>query len=85
MANKAVVIVGAPSYTSGAHIWKGATDSLNNKDTVIHILPKSPINTEFTPWILISPDAPYNKAHPNKKTPEDTAPKTKYFNPASAL
>jgi len=35
IANKAVVVVGAPSYTSGAHIWNGAADSLNNSAIVI--------------------------------------------------
>ena len=60
-------MVGAPSYTSGAHIWKGADDNLNNNDIVINILPTGPINTELIPWTLVSPDPPYNRAHPNKK------------------
>ena len=38
------MVTQAPSYTSGAHIWKGAADNLNNKEIVIKIFPTSPLN-----------------------------------------
>ena len=62
---------------------KGVNNNLNNNDIVINILPTGPFNTELIPWMLVSPDPPYNRAHPNKNNPEEIAPKTKYFNPAS--
>src|SRR3954471_642267 len=31
----AVTIVGAPSYASGVHMWKGTADTLNAKPTAI--------------------------------------------------
>ncbi len=37
----AVTEVGAPSYTSGAHIWNGTAVSLNKKPTKIKIIPSS--------------------------------------------
>jgi hypothetical protein len=36
---KAVTLVGAPSYTSGAQKWKGAAVSLNKKPTAIKRIP----------------------------------------------
>jgi hypothetical protein len=34
-----VTRVGEPSYTSGAHIWKGTTVILNKKPTTINKIP----------------------------------------------
>ena len=35
-----VTVVGEPSYTSGAHIWKGTAEILNAKPTNIKTMPK---------------------------------------------
>ena len=35
--------------------------------------------------ILVPPVNPHNRAHPNKNSPEESAPSTKYFKPDSAL
>ena len=48
IANKAVTGVGAPSYTSGVHIWNGAAETLN----------ANPDSRNTTP-IIIPEDAPF--------------------------
>ena len=35
----AVTGIGAPWYTSGVHMWKGAADTLNAKPTPISTMP----------------------------------------------
>ena len=39
MANRAVTGVGAPSYTSGVHIWNGAAEILNAKPASKNTMP----------------------------------------------
>jgi hypothetical protein len=39
--NQVVTIVGTPSYTSGAQLWKGAAATLNKKPTPMISLPIS--------------------------------------------
>ncbi len=41
IAKYAVTNVGAPSYTSGTHIWNGAAPNLNINDTTTNITPIS--------------------------------------------
>src|SRR5579872_259759 len=36
---KAVIGVGAPSYTSGVHMWNGTTETLNANPTAISPMP----------------------------------------------
>ena len=40
---KAVTLVGAPSYTSGVHIWKGTAATLKANPTIRKATPASPI------------------------------------------
>ena len=43
VAMNAVTGVGAPSYTSGAHMWKGTAATLNPKPTISNANPASSI------------------------------------------
>ena len=38
------MLVGAPSYTSGAHMWKGAAVNLNRKPIIRNISPKAKLS-----------------------------------------
>lgn len=92
---KIVELVGEPSYTSGAHIWKGAAAILKKNAIEIHIQAcstdtcngkvsnwKSVKNKERLPKFVV-PVHPYNKDTPNKNKADENDPKIKYFNPAS--
>ena len=88
IAKNKVTDVGEPSYTSGAHIWKGTADILNDRPTRIKTSPKTlPVDEEkiFSEIILkfVDPVKPYIKEHPYNNRPEDKALSTKYFKPAS--
>ncbi len=47
VAMKAVTEVGAPSYTSGAHMWNGTEEILKPKPTSIMPRPTSTIGSAF--------------------------------------
>ena len=88
MAKNNVTDVGEPSYTSGAHIWKGTTGILNAKPTRININPKvKPYWLEFMVSEIIikfvEPEKPYIREQPYSNKPDDKALNIKYFNPAS--
>ena len=87
---------GDPSYTSGDQKWNGAAATLKNsvkvtKSTPIRIKTfnesnsenESKANNQFKMLKFRVPKQPYNKAAPNKKTPEMNDPEIKYFKPAS--
>src|SRR2546421_12953144 len=57
-----VTIVGAPSYTSGVHIWKGAAEALNARPTARKPMPSS---SRTFPAALL-PAAPVKAAMPRK-------------------
>src|SRR5579862_8177940 len=74
---KAVTGVGAPSYTSGVHMWNGTTETLNAKPTIIRAMPTSrkglvttaPEQVEPPTQVtirlrLVDPVAPYTSAMP---------------------
>ena len=90
-AKKAVIDVGAPSYTSGVHIWKGAIEILNAIADKIIIMAKTNkgwFNDMFEKLVAkvvndVVPVIPKIKDTPNNKNPDAIAPKMKYFNPAS--
>ena len=66
IANRAVTGVGAPSYTSGVHIWKGAADILNARPESRNTIP-TVIPIEISPVVrlaaislnLVLPEKPY--------------------------
>ena len=80
--------VGAPSYTSGVHIWKGTADTLNARPTKINTIAKTAPVFSFPSSFaikskLVEPVKPYNKEQPYNNKPDDKALKTKYFIPDS--
>ena len=84
--------VGAPSYTSGTHIWKGTAPNLKATATTINTKPSfnnQPFAIPLCVFAMTSansnePVAPYTKEIPYNNKPEANAPNTKYFNAASA-
>lgn len=47
--NHVVTIVGTPSYTSGAQLWKGAAATLNKNPTAIKTIPNTtPLSIDLT-------------------------------------
>ena len=93
IAKNAVTIFGAPSYTSGAHIWKGAAANLNKIAIAINRTPILISNVEvisyqiklYIPLKFVSPVKIYINVDPNNNKPELRLPRTKYFKPASVL
>ena len=87
VAMKAVIGVGAPSYTSGAQKWNGAAEILKPKPINNIITPTNSMDSlpplVMTERICIKsklPDIPYINAMPNSKKPEANAPIKKYLN-----
>ena len=80
--------VGAPSYTSGVHIWKGTAETLNARPTRINTIANTApvLSLPSSPAIkskLVEPEKPYNKEQPYNNKPDDRALNTKYFIPDS--
>ena len=90
LAKNAVTGVGAPSYTSGVHMWNGAALILKARPERMKTMPKikpRPTSLSMAAPIaakLVDPAKPYTKDAPNKSMPLASAPRTKYFSPASA-
>src|SRR4029079_19388472 len=70
---QAVTVVGAPSYTSGVHMWNGAADILKPSPATISAIPVttnvSPVRpcdpiAHATPSKEIFPVAPYTSREP---------------------
>ena len=81
-----MIDVGAPSYTSGVHIWKGTADTLNAKPTKINTIAKtapifSSVSLSAIKSKFVVPVKPYNKEHPYNNKPDDKALSTKYLMP----
>src|SRR5256885_12820877 len=79
----AVTGVGAPSYTSGAHIWNGTADTLKaNPISSIAMPPcsrssrpcKPPSAPKPITLKLVEPVAPYTSAIPYNKNPVENDP-----------
>ena len=61
--------MGAPSYTSGVHMWKGTAETLKAKPTKINTIAKTaPIFSLFNSLAIkskfVEPVKPYNNEHP---------------------
>ena len=85
--------VGAPSYTSGAHMWNGTAATLNPKPTSSNPSPISSIVLCCRPRVatctpikvrFVVAVAPYTRAMPYSRKPEANAPSRKYLSAASA-
>src|SRR3954452_17284364 len=87
----AVTVVGAPSYASGAHIWNGTAEILNNRPTaVVPIARKTTgshaVRCEIAAWMsasLVDPAIPYITEKPYARNPVENAPSSRYFIAAS--
>ncbi len=87
----AVTDVGAPSYTSGTHIWNGAAATLNPKLTTSMIMDS--IRTGFVrsafwrnsrmPARFVVPVIPYISDMPYSMIPDEKAPRSRYLIAAS--
>ena len=78
--------VGAPSYTSGVHIWKGTAETLNARPTRINTIANTaPVFSLLSSFAikskLVEPVKPYNKEQPYSNKPDDKSLNTKYFIP----
>ena len=51
--NQVVTIVGTPSYTSGAQLWKGAAATLNKNPTAMISIPNITVDSFRLPGIII--------------------------------
>src|SRR5215472_1952960 len=87
----AVTVVGAPSYASGAHIWKGAADTLKSKPTEVVTRARKVSGSEAlrcprAPAMarrFVDPESPYSRENPNARKPLENAPSNRYFKAAS--
>ena len=85
---------GAPSYTSGAQIWKGAHASLNKSVDRINNTPTNRSSLAII-WLTLNnkrveisfklnvPSTEKINTVPSKKQPDIKDPAIKYFSPAS--
>src|SRR6266704_5174107 len=85
VAMNAVTGVGAPSYTSGAHMWNGTAATLNANPTSSSARPAGsmtpvPPSPTWTPMSVrfVVPVAPYTNAMPYRRNPDANAPSRKY-------
>ena len=94
-AKKADTGVGAPSYTSGVHMWNGTTAILNarpaNTNTSPNVSPSAavlpcgaPANDCAICSNSVEPAKPYTRLTPYSRIPLANEPSTKYLSPASA-
>ena len=86
----AVTGVGAPSYTSGAHIWNGTAAILNPMPATTRMTARTsrgsrgwPANTVAMTRRFVVPDSPYRSDMPYSRMPSENAPSRKYFTAAS--
>jgi hypothetical protein len=88
-----VIGVGAPSYTSGVHMWNGAAATLKPNPTRSSAIPASSIGLSprryfatVAPIVarFVDPVAPYVNAMPYKRNAVENAPSRKYLIAASA-
>src|SRR5207247_6356245 len=86
----AVTGVGAPSYTSGAHIWKGTAAILKPIPATTRITARTsrgarvcPANRPDITRRLVVPESPYMSDMTYKRMPRENAPSRKYLTAAS--
>src|SRR6476620_9388023 len=86
----AVTGVGAPSYTSGAHMWNGTAAILNPTPATTRITASTsrgscscPVNTVFIVSRFVAPESPYINDIPYSRMPSENAPRRKYLTAAS--
>src|SRR5215510_11786155 len=86
----AVTGVGAPSYTSGAHMWKGTAAILNPTPATTRITarinrgsPSWPVNNVAIFRRFVVPESPYINDIPYSRIPSENAPRRKYLTAAS--
>src|SRR5665213_1392031 len=87
-----VTQVGAPSYTSGIHMWNGTAPNLNPTPTMMNAMPNNrPMLPPNPPWTAAAmapssklPVTPYTIDMPYSNVPDATDPSTKYLMAASA-
>src|ERR1700733_11735072 len=87
-AKNGVTGVGAPADTSGAHMWNGPAETLKHSPASRNTSPKTmpilPVLADAAmPAKLTVPVKPYTSEAPYSSMPDDSAPSTKYFRPAS--
>ncbi len=84
--------VGAPSYTSGTHIWKGTTAILKPRPatrktiastTAARVSSLAAATTFAMSSRLVLPDSPKRRAMPYRVTAVLRAPSRRYLRPAS--
>src|ERR1700722_3234375 len=90
-ATNAALQVGAPWYTSGAHMWKGAAAILkpNPATTMTMAIVNSgsageTLTAAAMGWSASEPERPKSRLKPKSRIPADMPPKRKYLSPASA-
>src|SRR4030081_1754624 len=87
----ATIGAGAPSYTSGVQIWKGAAATLKPSPTIISAVAAMASSPGLLPRagpilrMLVDPVAPNIKATPYKKNAVAKEPSRKYLMADSAL
>src|SRR5438309_6478708 len=86
----AVIGVGAPSYTSGAHMWNGTAAILNPTPATRRITASTrrlscscPANTVAIERKFVVPERPYSSDIPYSRIPRENAPRRKYLTAAS--
>ena len=86
----AVIGVGAPSYTSGAHMWNGTAAILNPMPATTRMTASTsrgsvscPTKAEAITRRFVVPDRPYISDIPYSRMPSEKAPRRKYFTAAS--
>src|SRR4051794_16156932 len=89
----AVIGDGAPSYTSGAHMWNGTVATLNPKPINMSAMPATSSGldaswkTAIRPAMIVRfvvPVAPYTSAMPYSRNAVENAPSRKYLSAPSA-
>src|SRR6185437_5400178 len=87
----ATIGAGAPSYTSGVQIWKGAAATLNPRPTIMSAVAAIANSPELLPSagpifkMLVEPVAPNMRAMPYRKNAVANDPSRKYLMADSAL
>src|SRR5687768_10186061 len=90
----AVTIVGAPSYASGVHMWKGTAEILKKKPTASRPIVRN-VSVDGAPAACedkataicsrrVDPDSAKAKAMPYRKKALEKEPSRKYLNAPSA-
>src|SRR3978361_1944284 len=90
VAKNTVTGVGAPSYTSGVHMWNGTADTLNANPTSTNTIPTTNPGVALFGCTSSScndvrsmvPENPYTREIPYSSRPEARPLRTKYFRPA---